>query len=172
MTKKEYQDMEVVGKVTARELEITGGGTLGEELKAAIKNYVDSVRYEVDGECYYFSDNPTSPAAKYGGAWEKIEGRVLLGASTDYPVGSTGGSATHSHSEGTLAAAAYIVGGGKLFMKSKTITPYTSTLQVTGSYSDNDSTSYETGTAVFGKTDLTSALSPYYATYIWHKISD
>lgn len=26
MTKKEYQDMEVVGKVTARELEITGGG--------------------------------------------------------------------------------------------------------------------------------------------------
>lgn len=35
--------------------------------------------------------------AIYGGtAWEKIEGRFLLGASSNYSVNSTGGEATHT----------------------------------------------------------------------------
>lgn len=35
-------------------------------------------------------------AAHYGGTWEKIEGRFILGASSTYSVGSTGGEATHT----------------------------------------------------------------------------
>ena len=37
-----------------------------------------------------------NPAKWFGGTWEKIEGRFLLGASSAYPVGSTGGEATHT----------------------------------------------------------------------------
>lgn len=45
-----------------------------------------------------FSFNPDfSPAALYGGSWEKITDRFLIGAGGSYPLGSTGGSATHTH---------------------------------------------------------------------------
>lgn len=43
----------------------------------------------------YKSFNPKSPAEWLGGTWEKIEGRVLLGAGEEYPVGSVGGEAAH-----------------------------------------------------------------------------
>lgn len=46
---------------------------------------------------YYFSDNATSPAQLFGGTWEKLaEGTFLMSAGELYPVGSTGGEATHT----------------------------------------------------------------------------
>lgn len=39
----------------------------------------------------YFSENATSPAELYGGTWERIEGKFIMGASDTYPAGSTGG---------------------------------------------------------------------------------
>lgn len=44
---------------------------------------------------YYITESSISPAIEYGGGWEKIEGRVLLGASSNYLVGDEGGEATH-----------------------------------------------------------------------------
>lgn len=42
-------------------------------------------------------DTEDKVKAIYGGnSWSKIEGRMLIGASSDYAVNSTGGSATHS----------------------------------------------------------------------------
>lgn len=42
-------------------------------------------------------DTEDKVKAIYGGnAWSKIEGRMLLGASSGYPVNSTGGEATHT----------------------------------------------------------------------------
>ena len=57
---------------------------------------------------YYITDEPTSPAVLFGGTWERVTGRFLLGAtdngsvgnnlqSTDsVEAGSTGGEATHT----------------------------------------------------------------------------
>lgn len=45
---------------------------------------------------FWASPDPTSPAALFGGTWERIEGRFIMGASSAYPVGTTGGSATHT----------------------------------------------------------------------------
>ena len=53
----------------------------------------------------YMSVNTVSPSVLFGfGVWEKIEGQFILGSSTDYPVGSTGGSAdsvvvSHNHTQ-------------------------------------------------------------------------
>lgn len=44
----------------------------------------------------YISAASTSPADMFGGTWEKLEGRFLLGASSAYPVNSTGGEAAHT----------------------------------------------------------------------------
>jgi hypothetical protein len=41
----------------------------------------------------YLSVNDISPASLFGGTWEQIEDRFLLGAGTKYLAGSTGGAA-------------------------------------------------------------------------------
>lgn len=51
----------------------------------------------------YISENPTSPAELYGGTWERIEGKFIMGASDAYPAGSTGGSATHTQTVNEIA---------------------------------------------------------------------
>lgn len=43
----------------------------------------------------YMSVSSTSPASLFGGTWESIGGRFLLGADATYTAGSTGGEATH-----------------------------------------------------------------------------
>lgn len=45
---------------------------------------------------FWASNDPTSPASFIGGTWERIEGEFIMGASSAYPVGTTGGSATHT----------------------------------------------------------------------------
>ena len=44
----------------------------------------------------YMSMVDENPARWFGGTWEKIEEKFLLGASSAYPVGTTGGEATHT----------------------------------------------------------------------------
>ena len=41
------------------------------------------------------SVNTTSPAILFGGTWEAINGRFLLGSSSSYPLGGIGGEASH-----------------------------------------------------------------------------
>ena len=42
----------------------------------------------------YMSINSTSPATLFGGTWEQLQNRFLLGAGSSYSNGATGGSAT------------------------------------------------------------------------------
>ena len=44
----------------------------------------------------YMSVNSTSPEVLFGGTWEQIQGKFLLGMSSSYPAGSSGGEAEHT----------------------------------------------------------------------------
>lgn len=44
----------------------------------------------------YMSVNNVDPTVLFGGTWQAIEGRFLLGADTSYTAGSEGGEATHT----------------------------------------------------------------------------
>lgn len=44
----------------------------------------------------YISANSTSPASLFGGTWEQLKDRFLLGAGDSYAAGSNGGEATHT----------------------------------------------------------------------------
>lgn len=44
----------------------------------------------------YLSVNSVNPKTLFGGTWAKIEGRFLLGSSSGYSLGHTGGEATHT----------------------------------------------------------------------------
>ena len=51
---------------------------------------------------FYISAKSTNPAILFGGTWEQIQGRFLLGRSSSYPVGSMGGEATHTLTENEM----------------------------------------------------------------------
>lgn len=44
----------------------------------------------------YMSLNSANPSTLFGGTWEQVKGRFLVGAGTKYKAGSTGGEATHT----------------------------------------------------------------------------
>lgn len=52
----------------------------------------------------YMSVSATSPASLFGGTWESIGGRFLLGADATYAAGSTGGEATHKLTVSEMAS--------------------------------------------------------------------
>ena len=49
---------------------------------------------------YYLSDDSASPASLFGGEWEQIKDRFLVGAGGTYAINTTGGAATHTHTTG------------------------------------------------------------------------
>lgn len=65
----------------------TGNVTVGNRL------LIDTI-YPVGS--IYMSINNTSPQTFFGGTWERITDRFLLGAGNTYQAGGTGGSATHT----------------------------------------------------------------------------
>lgn len=52
----------------------------------------------------YVSTNATSPASLFGGTWEQLKDRFLLGAGDSYTAGNTGGNATVELTTGQLPA--------------------------------------------------------------------
>ena len=44
----------------------------------------------------YMSESNTSPASLFGGEWEAINNKFLIGSGSSYTVKSTGGEATHT----------------------------------------------------------------------------
>lgn len=46
--------------------------------------------------CIYMSTNSTSPASLFGGTWEQLKDRFLLGAGDSYNSGDAGGEAEHT----------------------------------------------------------------------------
>lgn len=59
----------------------------------------------------YTSFNSTSPANIIGGTWEQIENCFLMAAGSSYAIGTSGGSATHTH---TSAAHTHTTAGHTL----------------------------------------------------------
>lgn len=50
----------------------------------------------------YISTSATNPGTLFGGTWEQLEDRFLLGAGNTYSSGATGGSAAHTLTESQL----------------------------------------------------------------------
>ena len=57
-------------------------------------NFVLDTVYPVGS--IYMSVNSTNPGTLFGGTWEQIQGKFLLGMSSSYPAGSSGGEASHT----------------------------------------------------------------------------
>ena len=120
-----------------------------------------------------FSFNPDfSHAALYGGSWEKITDRFLIGAGGSYTLGSTGGEATHEHN---------VTGVTHLFRPESTTFLYKYYQNNKYWVSDNVftvSTVFERvtenipgGIETKGETNMVQNIPPYIAVNIWRRVA-
>lgn len=119
----------------------------------------------------YISENATSPAELYGGTWERIEGRFIMGAGDTYPAGSTGGSATHRQTAKEVASHAHDIGtnvSGTLMTVPQWKFYITSVSQVT---SPNGYKCYGMATNTTDDGEPMNILNPYYSAYIWRRVA-
>lgn len=119
----------------------------------------------------------------YGGiAWNKIEGRFLIGASDSYPSGSTGGSNSHFHStnghsltQNEIPSHRHAISGDIVSFTSKnngnvTMNKGTNFSSLYSMGADSN-TSYVGGGAAHnhGNTGSSSHIPSYKAVYIWER---
>lgn len=115
----------------------------------------------------YMSVNETSPAELFGGTWEQIHGRFLLGADATYPAGSTGGEATHSltisempsHTHGLTARS-----GKSIATQNIDVLAMGSTWDYTQSTEKGGLTMYATG-----EDAAHNNMPPYLSVYMWKR---
>ena len=119
----------------------------------------------------FHSNDPTSPAELYGGTWERIEGKFIMGASDTYPAGSTGGSATHTQTMDETPKHNHGIGTnvpGDGFHNEQWQFYITSVKQVSDA-SGYDS--YGMWTESVGGNAPMDILNPYYSMYIWRRVA-
>lgn len=116
----------------------------------------------------YMSINSTSPATLFGGTWERIQGQFLLGASSTYSAGSTGGEASHTLTESETPNHYHDEYLGNSSGPDSTPSGYTG-------WPTADSTANKTWWVKGSKTSSTGGggahnnMPPYLAVYIWKR---
>lgn len=117
------------------------------------------------GTIYTTEDKDFNPSTRWGGKWELIKDRMIIGAGNSYAVKSTGGEATHT-------------------LTGKEIPPHNHTAPVriqwynevrngvmfTGWGASNAQVDYQTQyTGYAGEGHAHNNLPPYYSAYIWRR---
>lgn len=122
----------------------------------------------------YMSVSSTSPATLFGGTWEQLSNRFLVGAGTTYTAGSTGGSASHSHTTGdhTLTIDEIPSHNHTVYLRSDVGIVSTLGLKAESGQSMPSDIIYDTGGGQahnHGDTSTESNLPPYLAVYMWKR---
>lgn len=112
----------------------------------------------------YMSMNDTNPRLLFGGTWEQIQGRFLLGASSDYSAGSTGGESSHTitQDEAPRINMPYSSSSGSLSANG--------TLTSSAIYVHGGSSTYVNMQRKNNQKAM-SLMPPYLAVYMWKRVS-
>lgn len=145
---------------------INKGGTGATTAANARTNLGVNTQAEILSAAYpvgsvYISVNSTSPASLFGGTWEQLKDRFLLGAGDTYSNGATGGAATvkltidqiPSHSHTVYSRSVYSSGGTYVALCNEA----------------NSTKSYVTGGK--GGSEAHNNMPPYLTVYMWKRVS-
>lgn len=133
------------------------------------------------GSIYISTNANFNPQTTWGGRWKKTaEGRCLIGANDTYPIGSIGGSTTHSHGtkDHYLTTEEMPAHVHKFSKPAWTNAEYSSGNTYLCSYGYSNastetfgSTNYTGGNKAHNHGDTTesSTMQPYLAVYIWER---
>lgn len=125
----------------------------------------------------YQSLDSTSPETLFGGTWEVVNDVFLIGASSSYTAGSSGGSKTHLHTFDSTNKAYAMIGNysNTVMFEDTSVNPTIVSLAKRTCYSwtHNSDASSTSSTvrpvSVRGQTDSNSVLPPYLAVYMWKR---
>lgn len=166
----------MTGALTTKGIKLTSGTDYGTTLPSSPatnqlffqtigSNFVLDNVYPVGS--IYMNVNSTNPGTLFGGTWEQIQGRFLLGMSSSYPAGSQGGEAEHTLTEAELPSIA-----PKLCVGTNN-NEWLGYINTNASKSDSLPTiGYRDGTALtvpFGGSRPHNNMPPYLSVYIWKR---
>ena len=148
---------------------------LADTVKDAINNVLKTI-YKVGD--YFITHNSESPASRFGGTWELLKDRFLIGAGGDYELLSTGGEKEHTLSVDELPEHTHFV-FSEAYESPRVLNKTSLACSDSG---DNGRYNYALTTsdkeAHLGNSGKTGGgkahnnMPPYKAVYIWVKISD
>lgn len=113
----------------------------------------------------FLSVSEESPAAFYGGTWERIKDRFLLAAGDSYTAGATGGAATHTLTENEMPKHRHYLAGKEIPYWNYSSGSSANYSGVSYSHSSEPWTSYTGG----GKAH--NNMPPYLTVYAWKRIA-
>lgn len=118
----------------------------------------------------YITVSNTSPAALFGGTWERISERFLLGASSSYPAGGTGGEFTHKLTQSELPNYSLSVTNGSNVIRSKTGNTADAYVQTqSGGWGIPNWEAKTVTVASGGSGEAHNNMPPYLAVYMWKR---
>lgn len=109
----------------------------------------------------YISTASTSPASLFGGTWEQMKDRFLLGAGSAYAAGSTGGAATVTLTTSQIPAHTHAVHSRSVYSGGGNYIGFCN--------ESNSTNSYVTGSR--GGGEAHNNMPPYVAVYMWKRVS-
>ena len=136
------------------------------------------------GTVYESTNGNFDPNSEWGGQWVKIEGKFLLGSSSAYPLGGTGGSATHTLTESQLpiiskniSTSTYDHGHGMKYTDLKPTGTTGTTIHAMTTNGKNTSSTgimttnshYHSLTVKFGGGSAHNNMPPYIVVNIWER---
>ena len=117
----------------------------------------------------YMSVDSTSPETLFGGTWERLKDRFLLGAGDTYTNGASGGSDSHTHNLNNAYVKANAAGNTLFFSERSGVSWTYNGIRYFNGYS-NGSGGQTWGWNLGGTTDSTNSLPPYLVVYMWKRI--
>lgn len=112
----------------------------------------------------YMSVNNTSPQTLFGGTWEQLKDRFLLGAGNAYAAGNTGGEATHKLTVSEMPSHDH---GIKM-----NVSGYEGGIAYTSHFGQGDPQQWDNYQGLIGSTGGNNAhnnMPPYLAVYMWKR---
>lgn len=130
-----------------------------ESLDTSVSGIVDKI-YPVGS--IYMSVNSTSPADLFGGTWEQLKDRFLLGAGDTYTNGATGGEAEH-----TLTIDEMPKHSHKLL--SNTPQGSSDTISILSTYQGSDENATIRHSSDVGGSEAHNNMPPFLVVYMWRR---
>lgn len=118
----------------------------------------------------YMTVSNTSPESLFGGTWERISDRFLLGASGTYPAGAAGGEFAHTLTQSELPNYSLSVTNGSNVIRSKTGSSADAYVQTqSGGWGIPNWESKTVTVASGGSGEAHNNMPPYLAVYMWKR---
>ena len=149
---------------------------LVENMQFLYTNYLNSEGGELDmkriypvGSIYLSLEETFHPAEAFGGTWQKLTDRFLVGAGGAYDFETKGGATSHKHDSGTLGAAATMTGEAILIKSEQRGLNYKPDVKITASSREDYLRETDYIIPVYGSTASENHLPPYLAVYMWKR---